>query len=105
MKLNFSGFQWDTGNSRKCEKHGVSRREIEDLLTAGHFLISPDEWHSQEERRFCAIGRPAKSARHLFVIFTIREVCGDTLIRPISARYMHKQEIARYEEVLAEAEK
>jgi uncharacterized DUF497 family protein len=33
----------------------------------------------------------------MFVAFTVRESNGQRLICPISARYMHEQEIAGYE--------
>ena len=105
MKLRFSGFHWDSGNSQKCEKHGVSREDIEGLFLASRFLVGPDEKHSQGENRMFAIGKPGKTKRHIFVIFTVRKIDEETLVRPISARYMHKQEIKLYEEALAQAEK
>ena len=49
------------------------------------------------EPRFNAIGRNATD-RHLFIAFAIREVAGQTMIRPISARFMHRKEIAHYEQ-------
>ena len=49
-----------------------------------------------EERRFLAIGFGA-AGRHVLVVFTIRVVGEDRLIRPISARYMHRKEVAYYE--------
>jgi uncharacterized DUF497 family protein len=33
----------------------------------------------------------------MFVVFTLRVKRGETLIRPISARYMHGKEIEGYE--------
>lgn len=36
--------------------------------------------------------------RHIFVVFTLRDRGADRLIRPISARYMHRKEIEHYEE-------
>ena len=33
MTLRVSGFDWDEGNREKCQKHGVSIAEIEDLFT------------------------------------------------------------------------
>ena len=47
----FSGFQWDSGNIEKCQKHGVSIAEQEN----------------------------------------------NTLIRPLSARYMHQKQVNTYE--------
>jgi uncharacterized DUF497 family protein len=37
------------------------------------------------------------AGRPLFVAFTIRLKEGRRLLRPLSARYMHANEIARYE--------
>lgn len=51
----------------------------------------------QTERRFRAIGRLGDE-RAVFVVFTIRERGGRRYIRPISARFMHREEIERYEE-------
>ena len=90
-----SGFDWDDGNRRKCEKHGVSVAEIEELY-AGTVMILPDHGHSQEEERFRAIATN-KQGRHVFVVFTVREHHGRRYIRPISARYMHRKEVARHE--------
>ena len=105
MKLRFSGFDWDHGNSQKCEKHGVSKKEIENLFLSGRLLIGSDSKHSDRESRMFAIGKPTKTKRQIFVIFTLREINEETLIRPISARFMHKQEIKLYEKTLAETEK
>jgi hypothetical protein len=44
-----------------------------------------------------AIGR-TDDGRGVFIIFTLRGKGHDLLIRPISARYMHKKEIEAYEE-------
>jgi uncharacterized DUF497 family protein len=104
MKLRFSGFDWDRGNSLKCEKHGVSRKEIEGLFLAGRFLVGSDSKHSHRESRMFAIGKPVKTKRYIFVIFTLREIDQETLVRPISARFMHKQEIELYEKTLTKAE-
>ena len=89
--MHFSGIQWDRGNRAKCQKHGVTIAEIEHLFQNDPG-IAPDIDHSQEEARFFAIGKTGEG-RSVFVVFTIR---GDA-IRPISARYMHPKEVARYE--------
>jgi uncharacterized DUF497 family protein len=89
-------FDWDEGNIRKCEKHGVSRAEIEFALMHAFFLRS-DLIHSRAEDRQQAVGR-THTGRHVFVVFTMRERNGQLLIRPISARYMHLKEVKRYEE-------
>jgi uncharacterized protein len=32
LNLKVAGFKWDAGNRAKCQKHGVSLEEIEDLF-------------------------------------------------------------------------
>lgn len=56
----------------------------------------PDIRHSAHEERLVAIGRN-RHGRALFVVFTIRTRDGRRLVRPLSARYMHKREIEGYE--------
>jgi len=46
-------------------------------------------------RRFRAIGQTSEG-RALFVVFTLRRRGTDTLIRAISARYMHRKEADHY---------
>jgi uncharacterized DUF497 family protein len=96
MEIEVAGFDWDKGNRAKCQKHGVSCEEIEWLLSHRP-LIAPDPRHSAQEDRLIAVGRTA-AGRLLFVAFTIRTKGEQALIRPISARYMHKKEIKAYEE-------
>lgn len=62
--------------------------------------MAPDPKHSEREERFLAIGK-LRSSRHVFIAFTFR----NERIRPISARYMHKTEVRKYEEEIAEDEK
>jgi uncharacterized protein len=83
------GFDWDKGNWPKCGKHGVTRAEIEQVFT-GEPLVMPDPF--PDEPRLRAIGR-TKGGRHLFLVFMFREVEGQSLIRPISARFMHDEEL------------
>ena len=90
-----AGFDWDEGNLEKCQKHGVSIGEIEVLFRSGPG-VAPDPNHSAQEDRFIAVGRTA-AGRPLFVAFTFRIKDGQSLIRPVSARYMHKKEVAGYE--------
>jgi uncharacterized protein len=87
---------WDAGNVAKCLKHGVTIDEIETLFVSGAKSL-PDVMHSDEEERFIATGRTGQG-RALFVVFTLRHVGDDRLVRPISARYMHAKEVARYEQ-------
>jgi uncharacterized DUF497 family protein len=48
------------------------------------------------EPRMRAIGK-SRVGRYLFVVFMLRVIDDLTLIRPISARYMHQKEIDHYE--------
>lgn len=95
MPVQASGFDWDRGNRAKCEKHSLSFADIEGLFTRP-LAILPDASHSQRESRLRAIGRTA-SGRGVFIVFTLRRKEDELLIRPISARYMHKKEIEAYE--------
>jgi uncharacterized protein len=95
MTLEANGFDWDRGNLAKCKKHGLSVAVIESLFNRP-LAIFPDAAHSQHESRFRALGRTGKG-RSVFIVFTFRRRGDETLIRPISARYMHKKEIKAYE--------
>ena len=91
--MEIAGFDWDEGNWPKCGKHGVSQEEIEEVLT-GSPAVMEDPY--PEEPRMRAIGQTV-AGRHVFVVFMLRNVNGQTRLRPISARYMHQKEIAHYE--------
>ncbi len=95
MRITFAGFDLDEANRAKCRKHGVSAEEIEALFENAP-RVAPDSKHSLEEDRFIAVGRTPRG-RPLFVAFTFRKRGGARLIRPISARYMHRKEIEAYE--------
>ncbi len=101
--MKIAGFDWDLGNRAKCAKHGVTVAEIEGLFR-GPVSVFPDPAHSTTEERFKAIGR-TEAGRMVFVVFTLRTLRERTLIRPISARYMHHKEIAAYEEEASKAGK
>ncbi|HEY1454587.1 MAG TPA: BrnT family toxin [Roseiarcus sp.] len=88
-------FEWDEGNRRHCQKHGVPITEIEALLR-GSPRIAPDLKHAHLEDRLIAVGRTARG-RPLFVAFTIRGRSGQQTIRADSARYMHEAEARNYE--------
>ena len=96
------GFDWDAGNRDKCRKHGVSLAAIESLFR-GPVSVHPAQTRDTEER-FIAIGKTAEE-RHMLVVFTWRKQNGSRLIRPISARYMHRREIAHYEKETSQIEK
>ena len=91
----FHGFNWEAGNISKCQKHGVSVEEVEALFSSGRLQIEPDLRNSKAEERFNAIGKTAMG-RSIFLVFTIRNHESEILIRPISARYMHRKEIDYY---------
>ena len=95
MDVGVVGFDWDAGNRAKCQKHGVSVAEVEGLFNRP-LLILPDASHSQGEERRWAIGKTA-SGGSVFLVFTIRVRAGKRVIRPISARYMHRKEVRHYE--------
>jgi uncharacterized protein len=65
-------------------------------LFARPLAIVPGVADAQEERRFCAVGQTGNGLR-VFLVFTLRRNGDKQLIRPISARYMHKKEIESYE--------
>jgi len=46
--MEFKGFDWDSGNRDKCQKHGVSIAEIEGLF-AKPVLVLPDSEASKRE--------------------------------------------------------
>ena len=92
--MHANGFEWDPGNRAKCEKHGLSV-SVKSLFSRP-LAILPDAAHSEGERRFLAIGR-TENRRGVFIVFTLRRKDDEVLIRPISARYMHKKEIEAYE--------
>ena len=96
MNLRVTGFDWDSGNRAKCQKHGVSIADIEALFM-GAPRIAPDPKHSEDEDRMIAVGRTS-GGRPVFVAFTLRMKNRRRLIRPVTTRYMHAKEIAAYED-------
>jgi uncharacterized DUF497 family protein len=90
-----TGFDWDAGNSRKNDQHGVSMAEAEQMFFNTPVLILPDPVHSQAEPRYHALGKTI-DGRRLHVTFTLRD--SGKLIRVISARDMHRKERAHYEQ-------
>ena len=93
MAITFAGFDWDDGNWPKCGKHGVTKEEIETFFQFTPSVM-PDP--NPDEPRMRAIGR-TKAGRYLFLVFMLRLIDGQTVIRPISVRYMHQREIDHYE--------
>jgi uncharacterized DUF497 family protein len=89
------GFEWDGGNARKNERHGVTQAEAEQAFFDQRLLVAPDPGHSVAEPRFHALGSTA-AGRLLHVTFTLR---GDgARIRVISARDASRKERMTYEQ-------
>jgi uncharacterized DUF497 family protein len=93
----FEGFDWDEGNAEKCRAHGVSIEEIESALVSKALAIMADTKHSKDEGRYIGVGQTV-NGRDLCVVLTFRIVAGRKLLRPITARYMHRKEAERYEQ-------
>ncbi|MBI5400441.1 BrnT family toxin [Candidatus Saganbacteria bacterium] len=82
------GFEWDEANFHKnWERHEVAHYECEEIFFNGPLIVVPDEKHSQQEKRYYALGK-TNWDRSLFVVFTMR----GKKIRVISARDMNKNE-------------
>jgi len=77
-----------------------SRQRQSNLYFRGPVAVVSDPLHSKREERFKAIGKTDK-VRGIFVVFTVRMWRGKRLIRPISARYMHRKEMDHYEKETA----
>lgn len=89
------GFDWDAGNARKNERHGVTQAEAEQVFFDLRLLMAADPAHSVAEPRFHALGCTV-SGRPLHITFTLR--FEGTRIRVISARDMSRKEKAYYEQ-------
>jgi len=96
---NVEGFDWDSGNTGKCEKHGLTVAVIEEVFSRGLHILN-DRQHSEHEDRFLAVGRTS-DGRGIFIGFTFRPGRTGVLIRPITARFMHKREVEKYEKAIA----
>ena len=89
------GFDWDDGNARKNDKHGVSTAEAEQAFFNEPLLMIADTKHSRGEPRFHALGK-TDEGRTLHITFTLRNA-GER-IQVISARDIHKKERTIYEQ-------
>ena len=90
-----TGFEWDDGNARKNDKHGVSTAEAEQAFFNNPLLLVADVKHSKRELRFHALGK-SDEGRLLHITFTLRNAGAS--IRVISARDMHRKERIIYEQ-------
>src|ERR1039457_1392912 len=89
------GFDWDDGNARKNEKHGVSMAESEQVSFNAPLLLLGDMKHSGKEPRFHALGKTDET--HLLNIACALREDGEK-IRVTSARDMHRKEREIYEQ-------
>jgi uncharacterized DUF497 family protein len=96
--MEFDGFDWDDGNWTKCGKHGVTKTEIEAVLSNPGTPIFPDAAHGLAEVREIAVGISPETGHAMAIFFTRRIVSGRLLLPPVSARYMHEKEVRRYEQ-------
>ena len=55
--IKITGFDWDEGNTRKNEKHGVTMAEAEQVFFNAPLLVLEDSKHSNQETRFHALGK------------------------------------------------
>lgn len=90
-----TGFDWDDGNARKNDKHGVGQAQAEEIFFNQPLLMLDDLLHREQEAWYHALGKTL-DGRLLHVTFTLRG--GGTLIRVISARDMHRKERSVYEQ-------
>lgn len=89
------GFDWDEGNlDKNWIKHRVSSVECEEVFFNFPLMLSDDEKHSKEEKRYYVLGQ-TNNGRNLFISFTVR----DKQIRVISARDMSRKERKIYGEL------
>ena len=77
-------FDWDAGNREKCQKHGVSVEEVEEVLAAKPHIRKVAKGNVKGENVYAAFGQTL-GGRYL-IIFYIRK--RDGAILPISARDM-----------------
>ena len=90
-----TGFDWDEGNARKNEKHGVTAAEAEQVFFNVPLLMVADTKHSEKEPRFHALGKTVNE-RRIHITFTLRDA--GQKIRVISARDMHRRERNVYDQ-------
>jgi uncharacterized protein len=80
----------DNGNERKNVE-----AEAEEVFFNDPLFVMEDVQHGHSEQRFHALGRTDLD-RFLHITFTLRQQ--GTKIRVISARDMHRKELARYDQ-------
>ncbi len=88
-----TGFDWDDGNARKNDKHGVSAAETEQVFFNAPLVVVSDIRHSEREVRLHALGK-SDEGRQLHITFTLRDAGRKICV--ISSRDMHRKERAFY---------
>jgi uncharacterized DUF497 family protein len=98
-RIEYEGFDWDYGNFLHAQQHDISFEAIEKIFEQ-ELLYFLDIKNTSSEKRWIAVGE-LEPNRLAFVAFTIRSIGTDRLIRPISARYIHRgsKEEKIYEEI------
>ena len=84
-----SGFDWDKDNTTHIARHGVSRREVEEVFSRSHAIEMGDPVNDEE--RFLAHGTTAKG-RYLTVVFIERR----GLTRPVTTWDMTRKDREQY---------
>jgi len=95
--MQFDGFDWDDGNWPKCGKHGVTQEEIEGAFDRSDMIVLVDAAHGIGEDRFLMVVLGFGGHHGLLVGFTWRQRGELKLIRPVTARFMHRKEVKFYE--------
>jgi uncharacterized DUF497 family protein len=75
---------------RKAGRHGLTKEKIEAVFT-GSPVIFPGRLSATIELRPYAVGRNSEGP------FAVRHKDGADYMRPISARFMHEEEVKEYE--------
>lgn len=86
-------FEWDSGNSEKPRKHGLSLEETEEAFFDKNKIVFDDWRHSSEKEKRATLLGKTKKGLLLNVTFTVR---GDR-IRVITTRRINKKEVHLYE--------
>jgi uncharacterized DUF497 family protein len=77
-------FDWDEHNEQHLAKHGISRRDAEDVLVGDHILL---EYQTEgNEQRWVAVGA-TRVGRILNIVFAIR----GEVVRPITGWVADKE--------------
>lgn len=88
-------FEWDSGNSDKPKKHGLTLEEVEEAFFDEQRIVFDDWRHSKTEKRLTILGK-TKQERLLNITYTIRK----DKIRVITARDINKKEVYLYEKAI-----